>query len=168
MSKRLWRCAVLALLAIPGGAAAADQPLFIIERSKNANVVHYDARLTADGQWDVAQPVSAYWILLAGDKSRQDLSWIEKKMAYGFALKPDPAAGGYTMKMVASPDRPITLRLEQAAVRAEIVIDGHVSVLEKMYINSTEGLTGPKVKYIELHGKDLQTAEQRFEKITPK
>jgi hypothetical protein len=28
------------------------QPLFIIERSKTANVVHYDARLTADGNLD--------------------------------------------------------------------------------------------------------------------
>ena len=77
MQKTLWWFAILALLAALGcaqaesqppagaeqskptpgveqgqpasvAAQAGTQPLFIIERNKNANVVHYDAQLTAD------------------------------------------------------------------------------------------------------------------------
>jgi len=144
------------------------QPLFIIERSKNANVVHYDARLTADGELDPNEPVIAYWVKLAKDGRREELSWIEKKKAYGFEIKPDPSVKGYKMTLVADPQRPIIVKKEVDAFRAEGVIDGHPAVLEKMYIEASDGLTGPKVEYIELYGKDLETGGKRYEKIAPK
>jgi hypothetical protein len=65
----------------PAPAQKKTQPLFIIERSKNANVVHYDAQLTADGEIDPNEPVIAYWVMLATDGHREELNWIEKKKA---------------------------------------------------------------------------------------
>ena len=154
--------------AAPTAAHKKTQLLFIIERSKNANVVHYDARLTADGKLDPKEPVIAYWVLLAEDGRREELSWIEKKKAYGFDIKPAPSVKGYKMTLVADPQRPITVKKEGDAVRAEGVIDGRPAVLEKMYIKASDGLTGPKVEYIELYGKDLQTGGKRYQKIVPK
>ena len=110
MKKAIWWFAVLALLAAAGcaqdqtrlpltieqskatsdGALAETHPLFIIERSKNANVVHYDARLTADGKLDPKEPVIAYYVMLAEDGRRKELNWIEKKMAYGFDIEAGP------------------------------------------------------------------------------
>ena len=168
MKKAIWWSAVLALLAAPAAAQMKTQPLFIIERSKNANVVHYDARLTADGKLDPKEPVIAYWVLSAEDGRREELSWIEKKKAYGFDIKPDPSVKGYKMTLVADPQRQITVKKEGDAVRAEGVIDGRPAVLEKMYIKASDGLTGPKVQYIELYGKDLQTGGKRYQKIVPK
>ena len=161
MKKTMWWFAVLALLAAPAAAQIKTSPLFIIERSKNANVVHYDARLTADGKLDPKEPVVAYWVRLAEDGRREELSWIQKKMAYGFTIKPDPLVDGYRMTMVAFPWRQITVKQEKDAVRAEAIIDGRPAVLEKMYINASDGLMGPKVHYIELYGKDLKTGEKR-------
>jgi hypothetical protein len=160
--------ALLALLAVPTAAQIRTWPLFIIERSKNANVVHYDARLTADGKLDPKEPVIAYWVLLAEDGRREELSWIEKKKAYGFTIKPDRSVKGYEMALVAAPERQITVKKDKDAVRAEVVIAGRPSVLEKMYINASDGLTGPKVHYIEIYGKDLQTGEKCREKMVPK
>jgi hypothetical protein len=194
MKKAMWWFAVLALLAVsfsfvscakqeekkpatapaPEKAAAPTaaqkniQSLFIIERDKNTNVVHYDARLTADGKLDPKEPVIAYWVLSAEDGRREELSWIEKKKAYGFDIKPDPSVKGYKMTLVADPQRQITVKKEGDAVRAEGVIDGRPAVLEKMYIKASDGLTGPKVEYIELYGKDLQTGGKRYQKIVPK
>jgi hypothetical protein len=184
MKKAMRRFLVLGLLAATvcaggssyGGATAADvpaaaqaqtQPLFIIERSKNANVVHYDAQIAADGRLDPKEPVIAYWIMLAQDGHREDLKWVEKKKAYGFGIKPDPSNGSYQMTVVSAPARPITVKKPGDAARAELVIDGRPAVLDKMYINSTDGLLGPTVNYIELRGKDLQTGEKRYEKIVP-
>ena len=168
MKKAMWWFAVLALLAPPAAAQTKTSPLFIIERSKNANVVHYDARLTADGKLDPKEPVIAYWVLLAEDGRREKLGWIEKKKAYGFTIKPDPSVNGYKMTLVAAPEQQITVKKEKDAVRAEAVIDGRPAVLEKMYINASDGLTGPKVHFIEVYGKDLQTGEKRREKMVPK
>src|ERR1035441_9134599 len=144
------------------------QPLFIIERNKNANVVHYDAQLTADGKLDPKGPVIAYWVMLAKDGRRQNLNWIEKKKAYGINIKPDPSVNGYQMTIVAATQRSITVKQVGSAVRAEIVIDGRPAILEKMYLNATEKLTGPTVHYLELYGKDVQTGEKRFEKVMRK
>ena len=168
MKKAMGWFAVLALLAAPGTAQMKTQPLFIIERSKNANVVHYDARLTADGKLDPKEPVIAYWVLSAEDGRREELSWIEKKKAYGFDIKPDPSVKGYKMTLVADPQRQITVKKEGDAARAEGVIDGRPAVLEKMYIKASDGLTGPKVQYIELYGRDLQTGGKCYQKIVPK
>ena len=164
----MWWFAVLALLAVPVAARIKTSPLFIIERSKNANVVHYDAQITADGKLDPKEPVIAYWVLLAEDGRREKLSWIEKKEAYGFTIKPDPSVNGYKMTLVAAPEQQIIVKKEKGAVRAEAVIDGRPSVLEKMYINASEGVLGPKVQYIEVYGKDLQTGKERREKMAPK
>jgi hypothetical protein len=168
MKKAMWWFAVLALLAVPAAAQVKTSPLFIIERSKNANVVHYDARLTGDGKLDPKEPVIAYWIMLAEDGRREKLSSIEKKEAYGFTIKPDPSVNGYKMTLVAAPEHQITVKKDKGAVRAEVVIDCRPAVLEKIYINASEGLLVPKVQYIEVYGKDLQTGTERREKMVPK
>jgi len=152
----------------PAGAQKKTQPLFIIERSKNANVVHYDAQLTAAGEIDPNEPVIAYWVMLAADGHREELNWIEKKKAYGFHIKPDPSVNGYKMTVVAVPQGQITVKKDGDAIRAELVIDGRPAVLEKIYINASDGLLGPKVHYIELYGKDLKTGEKRYQKIENK
>ena len=152
----------------PAPAQKKTQPLFIIERSKNANVVHYDAQLIADGNLDSNEPVIAYWVLLAEDGRREELNWIEKKKAYGFHIKSDPSVNGYKMTVVAVPQGQITVRKDGDAVRAELVIDDRPAILEKIYINAADGLLGPKVHYIELHGKDIKTGEKRFQKIVNK
>jgi len=152
----------------PNEARKKTQPLFIIQRSKNANVVHYDARLTAAGKLDPNEPVIAYWVLLAQDGRREELSSIEKKMAYGFSTKPDPSVKGYKMTVVAVPKGEITVRKVGDAIRAELIIDGRPAVLERIYINATDGLLGPKVRYIELYGKDIETEEKRYQKIMKK
>ena len=154
--------------APPTAAQKKTQPLFIIERSKNANVVHYDARLTAAGEIDTNEPVIAYWVMLATDGHREKLNWIEKKKAYGFHIKPDPSVNGYKMTLVAVPQGQITVKKDGDTIRAELVIDGSPAVLEKIYINASDGLLGPKVHYIELHGKDIKTGEKRFQKIVKK
>jgi hypothetical protein len=168
MKKAMGWFAVLVLLAAPAAAQVKTSPLFIIERDTNTNVVHYDARLTADGKLDPKEPVIAYWAELSGDGPREKLNWIEKKMAYGFTVKPDPSVNGYKMSLVAAPEKQIIVKKEKETVLAEAVIEGRPAVLEKMYINASDGLTGPKVQYIEVHGKDLQTGEKLREKMVPK
>ena len=163
MKRAIWWFAVLALLVVPAEAQIKTSPLFIIERSKNANVVHYDARLTADGKLDPKDPVIAYWVLSAEDGRREELSQLEKKTAYGFDIKPDPTVKGYKMTLVADPQRQISVKKEGDAVRAEAVIDGRPAVLEKIYVNASDGVVGPKVRYVEVYGKDVQTGEQRRE-----
>jgi hypothetical protein len=69
---------------------------------------------------------------------------------------------------MALPQQQITVKKAGDAIRAEMVIGGRSAVLEKVYINASDGLTGPKVHYIMLYGKDLKTGGKRSQKIVPK
>ncbi len=113
MKKAIWWSFVLALLAASAAAQMKTSPLFIIERSKNANVVHYAARLTADGKLDTKEPVIVYCVLRAEDGRRKKLSWIEKKKAYGFTIRPDLSVNGYKMTLIAAPEHQITVKKEK-------------------------------------------------------
>src|ERR1039458_6549863 len=106
--------------------------------------------------------------MLAKDGRRQNLNWIEKKKAYGINIKPDPSVNGYHISFVAATQRSITVKQVGSAVRAEIVIDGRPAILEKMYLNATEKLTGPTVHRSELYGNDRRSSEKRFEKVMRK
>src|SRR5216117_743105 len=79
---------------------ASYRPLFSIERSTNANVVHYEARVTEDGKLDPADPVAVYWIMVAEDGRRQELNYLEKSRAYGFTVKCDPSDRSCNMALV--------------------------------------------------------------------
>jgi hypothetical protein len=165
MNKTVWWFAVLSLMATLAAAQINTSPIFIIERSKNANVVHYAPQLTADGNFEPNEPVTAYWVMLAQDGRRKKLNWIERKKAYGFSIKPGVSAKSYTMTLVAYPEHEITIKQENGAVRAETVINGRPAILKKMFINASEGLFGPTVQYIEVYGSDLQTGEMLREKL---
>ena len=147
-------------------AEGTSQSLFVIERSKNANVVRYDARLTADGALDPKEPVKVYWVLLAEDGRHEELSPLGRK-AYGFDIKRDSSGKSWVMALAAARKREITVRQTGTVVRAEMVIAGKPSILEKVYIDSTEGRFRPTVNYVELFGKDLKTGEKRHEKLLP-
>jgi hypothetical protein len=71
--------------------AQADGPrrdaLFHIERNKNANIVQYDAQVTEEGQLYSKDPVVGYWIRLANEGEIKELTWVQKKLAYGFTVK---------------------------------------------------------------------------------
>lgn len=158
----------------PGKAVASTavrkktRSLFIIERSKNANVVHYDAKVTSDGKLDPREPVIAYWIMRAEDGRREELNWIENEKGYGFDIKPDPSVNGYKMTLMAAPLQQILVKKMGKTIRAEVAINGRPAVLEKIYINAEEGLTGPKVRYIMVYGKDLKTGKKLSQKSVPK
>lgn len=164
---------------VAGSQAAADRttgaagkkdsrPLFVIERNKNANVIHYEANLTPDGELNPKEPVIAYWVLHAEDGRRKNLNWLEKKKAYGIKIKPAPSRDGYTLTLAAAPWMPLAVKKAGGAVRVEAQINARTAVLGKMFIQAREKLLGPKVEYIELFGKDLRTGQACSEKILPR
>ncbi len=160
--------AVLLLASLaPIAEAASTQTLFIIQRSLNKNEVHYDARLDAEGRLDPAQPVEVYWLMLAEDGRREDLSWIEREEAYGFTVEANPGEPSFRMTLKAEKNRPITVYMDDRTARAEIAIDGQPSHLEQIYIDSIEEVFRPKVLFVELIGTVPQSGEKRTEKIVP-
>jgi hypothetical protein len=142
--------------------------LFAIQRSKNANVVQYDAQLTAAGKLNPKEPIIAYWIMLAEDGRKQQLLWVEREMAYGFKAKFEAGGTFAIMDMVAPIGRKVKVYDKDGMYRAETLIDGRPAFVERIYIKSIEGGVLPKVEYVELFGQDIETGDNRYEKLIHK
>ena len=163
-------CLALALLYAPLPVQAetlARQHLFHIERSKNANIVQYDAQVGADGKLFKKEPVVGYWIRLAEQGQVKELSWIQKTFAFGFDTKLDKSRESAGLQMKADVGREINIIRNCDEYRATVMIDGALSYFEKMFIDASRKGFSLTVRYVELYGEDIQTGEARYEKFVP-
>ena len=144
-----------------------QQPLFKIERNKNANVVQYDARIAADGTLYKKEPVTAYWVRLAEQGQKQELSWMQKTFAYGINAKLSRDRKSAELELKAEIGRPIHVQPKGDSYRAMANIDGVPAYIEKIYIHATGSGMSTKVEYIDLHGNSIDGGSQQYERIIP-
>jgi hypothetical protein len=158
---------LLASLSALASGADTFLPLFQIERTTNANVVRYDAKLV-DGKLDPKEPVIAYWLLAAEDGRREKLSFLDRNMAYGFSTVRDNGSdNSYTIRIAADRQRPIHVSLKDGAAIAETTIGGHRAYLQRIFITTHKVLNVDKPLYAEMFGTDVVTGEKCYEKIVP-
>ena len=145
-------------LATGALAQTAVVPLFIIERSLNTNIVHYDARLK-NGRLDPAEPVVAYWEMKAEDGRRRDLNVIERLKAYGFSIRPDAAQDSYILTMVSDKRRRMEIYIRRMGerVRAEVTLGNCRAYLERIYVTAHTAMLLPVADSVELIGKEIMT-----------
>jgi hypothetical protein len=152
LSRRQLANLALALTAtclIPKQAEAATQRtrLFVIERSKNKNIVCYD--LVRPPDQATRALLDVYWRMNQNRGERSELTLFERDLAYGyrvvsekplkFALKP-------------APERAIEVVTEGGQHRAQTAISGAMATLESVYVKTREGGIAPQVLYVELRG----------------
>ena len=134
--------------------------LFRIERSKNANVVVYEATAL-----EAKEPVKASWILLAGSGRRESLSFFEKVAAYGFEVRLADDGASAVLKLKALKGRELTVVKRGGRLAAIGLIDGEEAVLERVFVTTDERGAVPSVKSIELFGVDARSGAPLSEKI---
>lgn len=145
-----------------GEPREAPGPLFVIERSKNANVVAYEVKRGPSG-FDTSEPIRASWRMLDTDGHVEGLTKLEKKV-YGVKVK----SASYTeinFAIAALPDRDIAVRQGEKGPEAVAEINGVPARLESVYVASSEGLV-PKVKYVDMKGRSLADGSPVTERIT--
>lgn len=143
---------------LPGEAFAAlsSSLLFTISRSKNKNVVRYLARCR-DQALDTTQPVAAHWLMLAEDGRREELTWAERQLAYGFSAS-RVSADGCQLQLVAFNTRSISVERRAEGFRALVQIAGQRALLERIFVQTNEGGLLPSVVHVDLHGRSSSGA----------
>lgn len=160
----------LALMTAPAVVCAAQtgpQPLFKIERSKNANIIQYDAQIGSDGKLLKKEPVIGYWIRLAEQGQVKQLSWVQRTFAFGFSAKYHRDSDTATIDMVADIGQPITVKRIEGKYMAVIDFEGQPSQLERIFIQAHGKGISVTVEYVEIFGVDLKTGEPTYGKIIP-
>lgn len=158
---------LLALLGEPSGAVAPTCPLelFRIGRSKNANVIVYEAHLSSPAALDPAEPVEASWVLLAAHGEREKLSWFEWRMAYGFDVRAADPGPGFVFTFKAKEDRPLLIVVRHGCPVGVATIGGKQGILRRIFIQAEDHYLIPSVEYVEVFGSDLETGEDLYERI---
>lgn len=173
MSNSLLKISLVLLLAIiitPGwvwAATVTSQGLFHIARSKNANIIQYDAQVGTDGKLVKSEPVVGYWIRLAEQGQVKKLSWLQRTFAFGFRTKIGAGRESAKLTMKVDLGEPISIIREEDQYRATAPINGSPSYLEKIFIQASGKGMFVKIEYIELFGKDMETGESQQQQITP-
>ena len=160
---------LLVFVSWVSGWALCDKraSLFRIERSKNKNIVQYDACLLKNNNISDSNPVEAYWVLENG--KREELSMVESKQAYGIESKEKLGENKFRIALAALKDREIVVEKIKGNYRAVVKINGESSILERVSVKSEEQALGlPKVQYLEVFGRNLKTNKSVKERITPK
>lgn len=143
--------------------------LFYIQRSNNAHTVMYEANLENKG-FNTLEPVHVYWIRYDEKVHRQNLSLVQKKLAYGvetLAIKTEKNA--FDVRIVAFKKRGIKVKTDEKGTPLAIMtINGIESQLNRIFVQleDNESLC-PKVKYIELFGKCQRTGKATYERFKP-
>jgi len=148
------------------GIESKDQStLFYIKRNTDQNLVMYDANLTPNKKFDPKHPVKVYWIRHTEGGIKKDLSFMQRKMAYGLDLK--KVSDTYEGRIAAYEKRPIRIMYgTNNKPVAYIVINGKWQLLQQIYLHIADvKAIIPKVTYIQLIGKDVQTGAEVSEKI---
>ena len=174
-SRHLATLFLATIVAAHGPTTNADKPrstdreetLFVVERSTNANIVHYAARITKDGTLDPKTPIVGYWEMNAEDGRREPLSRLERSMAWGFSSQRDPSGQFYRMLLVSQKQREIRVYQVDGSVRAEMQIAGHRAYLHKIYAQIRKTKLLWAVDYYQLFGNDILTNEECSEKVLP-
>ena len=165
LSRRVIPAAILLASSLFSWSPHRYQTLFILEKSTNHNVVHYDARISPDGELDPRDPVAVYWIM--SDGRRQDLTLLERLRIYGISVRRSRNRNSFQVALTSFRERVIDIYREGDVVRARTTIGGHAAYLVLIYVTVGEPSPWSAAKSIELLGTDTVTGDKVRETILP-
>jgi hypothetical protein len=143
--------------------------LFYIQRSSNANTVIYDANLLPNKTLNPKDPVYTYWIRYAEKGQKEELSTIQRTLAYGLYTNPiTTESNTYEGFFLAYRKRKFVVKLDtKGNPIALFPINNKLQILKRVYVSVNETNFMPSVYYIELFGKDPVTGKDVYERFVP-
>ncbi|WP_169928708.1 DUF4833 domain-containing protein [Labilithrix luteola] len=147
-------------------AGQSTQSLFRIDRSKNANIVQYDAVLLSPTELNKDRPIIGYWINKAEDGRRMEFNALDK-LAYGFKVEREKGTSSWILRLAASPKRPIRVVWWNGRWVPQMLIAGTSAVLDHLYVVTDEGGVIPTVRYVDAFGAEMATGKPVTERLTP-
>lgn len=145
-----------------------ENQLFYLQRDPNSNTVVYSLNLE-DGKIDESSPVKTHWIMYEDGAERTNLSFIQRKMAYGVHHE-KVADDKFEIRIQAYKKIPVIVKRHKKSDRyaAFAQIGDREIVLNRIFVRIDGGSRfNPNVKYIELSGYDPVSQEKVSHRFSP-
>ncbi len=142
---------------------------FYVQRTPNTNTIMYELNMK-NGVLVDKDPIYIYWIRYASGGGVEELSYIQRKFAYGVKVS-KVAPEKYKILFTAYDKIPFYLMKSSAGIfRTYVELDGRMIVLNRLYIRIDPGGTfwAPNVKYVEFKGIEVGSGKEVIKRINPK
>lgn len=137
------------------------EQLFYVQRDPNTNTIVYTLN-KKNGKIDERNPVNAYWILYEEEGKRKDLSFIQKKLAYGIQHK-KIAEDEFEINLTSCKNIPLRLAYcpESNQYEAFASVNNKQTIIERIFvrINAGGSFLKPNIDYIELVGRESKSGK---------
>jgi hypothetical protein len=145
--------------------------LFYVQRTFNINTLIYALNTNEKDELDEKNPIKIYWINYTKDGSTESLNFIQRKYAYGIEIKMvDSLKKAYAFNFVSYKKKQIFLIKSAADNKYEafMYLGTRLILLQRIFIQIEGGsFWTPKVRYLEVTGKDPIKGEEVIERIIP-
>lgn len=143
-----------------------ENMLFYLQRDPNTNTLICSVNLDEKGNINKADPIHAYWIRYAEKGEKKELSYIQRKFAYGITAK-EIAKDKFELRFVSHKKLVFILQRNDNKNYFVSVFANNKSIKVKRLFIRIEGGSFwlPNVKYGEIEGNDLSTNQSIIERI---
>lgn len=136
-----------------------DNMLFYIQRDPNVNTAIYAINYQENGKIDKSNPIKAYWVRYAEKGEKKDLSYIQRKFAYGIESK-SLDNEEFELQFVSYKKLPLTLKKIGSDQKYHVFVSVNQKRIqvEKIFVRIEGGSFWlPNVKYAEVTGIDASS-----------
>lgn len=141
--------------------------LFYLQRDPNTNTIIYELNVNAKGEVNRTEPVLVYWLRYDDNGEKKDLSYIQRKFAYGIQTK-EIGKDQYEIRFVSHKKIPMYLNYskEDQKFHVYVTVNNKKIELDKIFVRIEGGSFWlPNVKYVELSGTNTATDTPVVERI---
>jgi tRNA(Ile2) C34 agmatinyltransferase TiaS len=155
------------ITSFAGGSEKDKKYLFKIERSRDADVVIYEANLMEDGSLNQKNPIIIYWKKFTTNGKTEPLTKVQNSLSYG--LKFLEVTSNETEFQLMAFEQSMTLRKNaKGDYKVYSRIGNQEMEVERIYVwFSNKSYWFPKVGRVELYTKTANTPEILAKVITP-
>ncbi len=141
--------------------------LFYMQRTANSNTIIYELN-APDGKIDTENPLHVYWIRYAEKGQKEELSYIQRKFAYGVITK-KLANDQFDVRFVSYKKFPLLLmKTNDGKYHIFATIAQKQMMLNRLFVKIEGGSFWlPNVVYVELRGTDQNTGREIIERFKP-
>lgn len=141
--------------------------LFYLQRDPNTNTIICELNVDANGEVNRKEPILVYWLRYGEDGDKKDLSYIQRKFAYGIQTK-ELSKDHYELRFVSHKKIPmyLTRSEEDNKFHVYVTVNNKKIELERIFVRIEGGSFWlPNVKYVELKGTNTGNNTQIVERI---
>lgn len=143
--------------------------LFYVQRTPNINTIVYALNVDEKNQLDTKEPVHVFWIRYAEKGQQEELSFIQRRYAYGLKTK-DLGNNKYELRFVSYKNLPFYLYKSPKDNQFHVyaTVNKKEMILHRIYLQIEGGTFWfPEVKYVEVKGVDPVTGREMTERFKP-